>query len=148
MTNPIPFDFKAFFEQQAENFRSFILDLKPEEKAEVLKWLDDVAAVKADTALSSSERSKKINELKTSDVILLFLQRFLDLVLSKIPIDNKDMMKSGLAFLSVFVSAKNPRFAGISSIAFLAFRAALPQLVLSSQFDKISDYLRAELKKT
>lgn len=139
-------DLKSFFTHQADPLKTLIHHLTDQEKVELGKWLDNIDTIKNDSAMSSSDKAKKLNELPTSDMILLFFQKFLDLILSKIPFDNKDIIKTGLATLGLLVSAKNPRLAGISSIALIAFRTALPRMVLSEQFNKISDFLKAELK--
>lgn len=139
-------DPRALQDKTTELVKKALHAVDAETKKEVLDWLDTIQSIKNDENLNSKEKQKRISDLKTSEVILRFMGSLVDLLLEKVPLDNKQILKTGLAGgLGLLAATRRAQVAGI---ALLALYNALPRFIMTSRFDEIAKFFQAELKGT
>lgn len=124
-------------------FKNILSSMSPAAKTEIISWLKSVQSVKEDENLSRKEKEQKLDRLRPSGAVLTFFDSVIDVLISKVPIQNKTLLRTGVTGVSIAASFMNFRKAGI---ILLVLQQALPRFVLSRQFDDISDYLVKELK--
>ncbi len=113
-------------------------------KIELGKWLESVQQIKNNSDLSKTEKRKQLSKLKPSDAVLTFLNSLLDLLILKIPIKNKKILKLGFSGAGLAASFLNFRKTGI---ILLILSKALPNFIMSRQFDDFSEFLTQQITK-
>ena len=82
-------DFGIVSRTSFATFQKLINSIDDDAKKEILDWLSEVQKVKNDPDLNKKEKEKKLHKLQPSGTILTFLKAFVDLLIEKIPIQNK-----------------------------------------------------------
>jgi hypothetical protein len=126
-------------------FRNILNSMNPDAKSEILDWLDSVQSVKKAKGISKKEKEQKLHQLRPSGTVISFFDSVMDVLISKIPIQNKSLLRAGITGISVAASFMNFRKAGI---ALVVLQQALPKYMMSNHFDDVSAYLVTELQKS
>lgn len=115
-----------------------------ETKQDIRIWIQSIQEIKNNHELSASDKRQKISQVKTSDTFLKFLNSLLDVLVNKIPFENKKLLKTGIS--GVGIASTFIRFE-FSAITLLVVRAALPQFILSDKFDEFLSFLESQLNE-
>lgn len=94
-------------------------------KDNLAQWAESVNSIRANEALSSSEKEKAIADLPTETVALNLIQSVLDTLINQAPIPSRGFFKSGMGIAASMIGMQ------FGPAASIAIRMALPKLLLS-----------------
>lgn len=123
------------------DFQNFFKSLKPEEKSEIIDWLNKAENIRNDQTLSAGQKRSKMSDLPTSQVVLQFFQ----LVLNHLSGDShiaRLILKGATGGASAFVAA---RYVKVVSLALVGVQLGLPFVLTSEKFGGLLEFLKARL---
>lgn len=136
-------NFKAAPERAKIIIKSALSQIDDEAKTELSSWLLTVRKIKENPELNKKEKHKQLSKLKTSDAVLSFFNSLIDLFILKMPIGNKKILKAGVTGAGFIVSFMSFRKTGI--ILLVLFKA-LPQFIMTRQFDEFSKFVSEQIE--
>ncbi|MBC7421162.1 MAG: hypothetical protein H7328_10575 [Bdellovibrio sp.] len=134
---------KAIPDKTKKVIKSTLAQIDDHSKVELTDWLLAVQQIKANSKLSKKEKEVQLVKIKPSEAVVSFFNSLIDLLILKIPVDNKNLLKTGFSGVGFVASFMNFRKTGI---ILLILHKALPKFILTNQFDDLSGFLTEQLK--
>lgn len=123
------------------DFQNFFKSLKPEEKSEIIDWINKAESIREDQNLSAGQKRSKMSDLPTSQVVLQFFQLFLNHLSGDSHLVRL-LLKGASGGVSAFMAA---RYVKAVSLALVGVQLGLPFVLTSEKFGGLLEYLKARL---
>lgn len=135
-------DFQTFLAKSKTSLDAFLVNIKPEEKSEILQWLTKAEDIRNDSTLTEGQKRSKIGQLNTNQVILKFFKSVLDQIAEKSSI-SKLIVEGAAGGATALLAA---RYVKAVSVALIGVQLALPYLLTAEKFGELLNYLKARLQ--
>lgn len=135
-------DLSTIAAKSSESLKTVFSEIDDHTKSEIRQWISSVKAIKNDVSLTDSEKESKLGEIKTNETVLKTLKSVMDVLVNKVPIENKSLLKTGLTGIGLAASVLNFE---VSGIALLVLHKALPKFIMTSKFDDLALIIENEL---
>lgn len=137
-------NFEELKAKSMDSLRTTFNSMDEQTKIDIHHWLSDIKAIKQNPELTTSQKEAKLSKVKTSETVLNFIKSFVEVLLHKIPIQNKGMLSSGLTGVTMAMSMLRLN-AKATVVALIVLQKGLPKFIMSNKFDQFAAFVEREL---